>query len=462
MFQAIRWLVFVLPSMLLLMQVLLAPAEGQLWLLIGFGVSAGAGLLALSYLRDLPTIRFSALFLSLLAIPWFYLAGEGQSYFTQAMSLSVLFALAVAGLIGFWLERSGSLMYRRARRLSEEIASKTDWPHELLRCKDIPEVRAFREAIRYDAGPALNLLEHNHPGVRIAALGALEYRAYWAVGQANEVMRVLETDRVPEVRLMAIRALSGQRDRRTTEIMANALCDQDEQVRNAAAESLFVKSERRARDRRWQWMRNGIRLALSSNFMTDEGPILREGQTLSADAVADFVSWVGDRGPLGMRAAETLGVHYSRLIREDPHETSRELIALVENPQTPALLRVQLAKLISHQYKGDIKLMEKLLHGGNPVPLRQMAAETLLTRTGRHPEALAALREIAKLGNRELALDTARIVQHCLNIDLGMAIGQPMPHPASPRAADITRKLLQWAMQSEPSQNAIDLGRSGY
>jgi len=164
-----------------------------------------------------------------------------------------------------------------------------------------------------------------------------------------------------------------------------------------------------------------------------------------------------------VRSAETLGVHYARLIREEPDETSRELIAIVENAQTPAILRVQLAKLISHQYKGDIKLMEKLLHAGNPVPLRQMAAETLLTRTGRHPEALATLREIAKLGNRELALDTARIVQHCLNIDLGIAIGQPMPHPASPRAADITRKLLQWAMQSEPSQNAIDLGgRSGF
>ena len=147
-------------------------------------------------------------------------------------------------------------------------------------------------------------------------------------------------------------------------------------------------------------------------------------------------------------------------MREQPDETARELITLVESPTTSALLRVQLAKLLSTQFNGDLKLMEKLLSAGNPVPLRQMAAEVLLTRTGRHPDALTALREIARLGNRELALDTARIVQHCLNIDLGMAIGQAMPHPSSPRAADITRKLLQWAMQSEPSQNAIDLGAS--
>lgn len=459
---ALRWLAFALPSILLLFLVLLSPLEGQFWLLIGCGVSVGCALLALSVMRDVPPARFSAFFLSIIALPWTFLVHDISLYFMILSSQVILIMASLAGFISYWLERSGSLMYRQARLLSEKIARKTEWPNELIRCKEIPEVQRFRESIRYDASPALNLLDHTHPGVRIAALSALEVRNHWAIGQTNEVMRLVETDRIAEVRLMAIRALGAQRDRRVTEILANALCDQDEEVRNAAAEMLFVKSERRSRDRRWQWMRNGVRQALSSNFMTDQGPILRDGQTLSTEAVADFVGWVGDRGPLGARAAETLGVHYSRLMREDPDESSRELITLVENPQTPALLRVQLARLISNQYKGDIKMMEKLLHAGNPVPLRQMAAETLLIRTGRHQEALATLREIAKLGNRELALDTARIVQHCLNIDLGIAIGQPMPHPASPRAADITRKLLQWAMQSEPSQNAIDLGRSGY
>ncbi|MFT3878846.1 MAG: HEAT repeat domain-containing protein [Gemmatales bacterium] len=460
---ALRWLVFVLPSILLLLQVLLSPVESQFWLLIGFGISAGCGLLALSFFRELPSIRFSCLFLSVLALPWLFISMDLGSYFTRTLSEVILLVMAVSGLCSYWLDRSGAWVYRRARLLSETLARKTDWPKELIRSKDISEAKAFREAIRYDAGPALNLLEHTHPGVRIAALSALEFRTNWTVGQTNEVMRLIESDRVAEVRHMAVRALGNQKDRKTTEILANSLSDQDEAVRHAAAEMLFMKSDRRSRDRRWQWMRNGVRLALSSNFMTDQGPILREGQTLSSEAVADFIAWVGDRGQLGVRSAETLSVHYARLMREEPDETSRELISVVENAQTPAILRVQLAKLISNQYKGDIRLMEKLLHAGNPVPLRQMAAETLLTRTGRHPEALATLREIAKLGNRELALDTARIVQHCLNIDLGMAIGQPMPHPASPRAADITRKLLQWAMQSEPSQNAIDLGgRSGF
>jgi len=229
-------------------------------------------------------------------------------------------------------------------------------------------------------------------------------------------------------------------------------------VRRAACQNLFTKAEGRNRDRRWPWMRNAIRHALSSTILSDAVPLLQEGQLLSDEAVSDFVGWVADRGILGVRAASTLAMHFSRLLREDPESTSRELIKLVEDPHSPAILRIQLARLLSTQYKGDLKLMEKLLFAGNPVPLRQMAAETLLIRTGRHPEALNTLREIAKLGNREIALDTARIVQQCLNIDLGLAVGQTIPHPGSPRAADITRKLLQWAMQSEPSQNAVDLG----
>lgn len=459
---ALRWVAFLLPSILLLTQVLLASSESQFWPLVGFGIVAAISLLALSVFRQVPNAKFSAFFLSILAIPFFFFFPLSPNSLVNDISQVLILFSAIAGFTAFWLQRSGSLMYRKARLLSNRLEHKADWPQELIRCKDVPEVKAFRDAIRYDASPALKLLEHTHPGVRIAALSALEFRSHWTVGQTNEVIRLIEIDRVPEVRLMAIKALGTQRDRRVTEVIANALCDQDEDVRHAAAEMLFSKSERRSRDRRWQWMRNGVRLALSSNFMTDQGPIITEGQTLSNEAISDFVSWVGDRGPLGMRAAETLGEHYGRLMREEPEESARDILSLVENPQTPALLRVQLAKLISSDYKGDLKLMEKLLGAGNPVPLRQMAAEKLLMRTGRHPEALATLREVARLGNRELALDTARIVQHCLNIDLGIAIGQPMPHPASPRAADITRKLLQWAMQSEPSQNVIDLGRSTF
>ena len=127
---ALRWLVFLLPSILLLVQVLLAPVDGQLWLLIGFGASAGCGLLALSIFRELPSIRFSALFLSIIALPWLFIYSEPSSYFSQTLSQVILLFFALCGLCAFWLDRSGSWVYRRARLLSETIARKTDWPKE--------------------------------------------------------------------------------------------------------------------------------------------------------------------------------------------------------------------------------------------------------------------------------------------------------------------------------------------
>lgn len=456
-----RWLVFLLPTGLLTADALAAPADDQFWLSVGVGVSVLFAFVLLAGLRRVPAVRLSAVVMPITALPWLlFLPPAAGHEGERAVFEAVLMALPLLGVALYWIERSGALMYRRARKLSNRLTRMTGWASDLSAVKDMPIVQRFRDAIQFDAGPALTLLDHAHPAVRVAALAALENRQHWRTGQPNEVLKVLETDRVPEVRLGAVRALASLRDRRPTEVLAQTLSDPDQRVRDAVAEILFSRGERRLRDRQWQWMRTGVRSALSSNYLYEDGPILKEGQLLSPEAVNDFVGWVADRGPLGARAAETVAVHYARLMREQPDETAHELIELVESSQTSALLRVQLAKLLSNQFHGDLKLMEKLLGGGNPVPLRQMAAEVLLTRTGRHPDALTALREIARLGNRELALDTARIVQHCLNIDLGMAIGQPMPHPSSPRAADITRKLLQWAMQSEPSQNAIDLGSS--
>src|SRR5437763_12217974 len=104
---ALRWLVFLLPSILLLVQVLLAPADSQFWLLIGFGVSAGCGLLALSIFRELPSIRFSSLFLALIALPWLFISSDPGSYYTRTLSQVVLLFIAICGLCAFWLDRSG-------------------------------------------------------------------------------------------------------------------------------------------------------------------------------------------------------------------------------------------------------------------------------------------------------------------------------------------------------------------
>lgn len=457
MVQAVRWLVSLFPGVWLLVESFMAPAESQVWLWAGAGICFLIAVVLFMFGRR-TSIRLSALVVPLAGYLWLVIVKPAGNPLMRSLTESLFILMPLSSIGAFWLVRSGAFMYRHARMMMKKLTQKTDWPANLSECRSVPDVVLFRQTIQFDAGPALDLLDHAHPAVRVAALAALEQRMHWRIGQVERILRLLEGERIPEVRIAAIAALSNVRSRRATEALALLLADPDDGVRKTACQTLFTKAEGRNRDRRWPWMRNAVRHALSSVVLSDAVPLLQEGQLLSDEGVSDFVGWVADRGILGVRAATTLATHFSRLLREDPEATSRELIKLVEDPHTPAILRIQLARLLSTQYKGDLKLMEKLLFAGNPVPLRQMAAETLLIRTGRHPEALNTLREIARLGNREIALDTARIVQQCLNIDLGLAVGQTIPHPGSPRAADITRKLLQWAMQSEPSQNAVDLG----
>ena len=70
--------------------------------------------------------------------------------------------------------------------------------------------------------------------------------------------------------------------------------------------------------------------------------------------------------------------------------------------------------LLRHQLL-DGALLEVLVESGNPVPLRLVAADALLA-AGPHDSAVAALRDIARLPNREIALATADVVQRRLGV----------------------------------------------
>ena len=57
---------------------------------------------------------------------------------------------------------------------------------------------------------------------------------------------------------------------------------------------------------------------------------------------------------------------------------------------------------------------------------------------------------------------SAAVVQRCLSVDLGLAIGQPLPAVNSRQAAEVTRRVMVWAAQVEsgaltaPQDAAID------
>ena len=41
------------------------------------------------------------------------------------------------------------------------------------------------------------------------------------------------------------------------------------------------------------------------------------------------------------------------------------------------------------------------------------------------------------------------MVQRRLGVDLGLALGEPLPPSHSRQAAEVTRRLMQWAMQPD-------------
>jgi hypothetical protein len=226
--------------------------------------------------------------------------------------------------------------------------------------------------------------------------------------------------------------------------LAEFLRDPSWEVRKAATEALLWDTEHR-----WAWIRHAVRRTLSDAAHQDDGPLLHPGQMLSTEAVKDFMAWIAEKGVLSVRSALTLSVHYERALNENPEPALvQELRTIVSDPHAPPVLRMELAHLLNANHLFNKDMQEKLLDPMNPAPLRLIAAEALLT-VGNHGGAVTALRDVARMPNREIALATADVVQRRLGIDLGLAIGQPLPQVNSRQAAEVTRRVMKWAMQGD-------------
>jgi hypothetical protein len=151
-----------------------------------------------------------------------------------------------------------------------------------------------------------------------------------------------------------------------------------------------------------------------------------------------------------MRSAQTLAVHYERLVNEMPDaELIDGLIRQLADYHSAAPLRIELARLLRDGHFLTRHVLIRLIESANPAPLRLMAAEALLEEDPGRPDAIAALREVARLPNREIALHTAGIVQRLLGVDMGLPADQPPPACQSRLAADVTRRVMLWAAQPE-------------
>jgi hypothetical protein len=435
--------------------VLLVCALGRphlaLWLGIIFQLGFIVGLRVMNGPRGWHVLGMPALVSYLTAISWLWL-GVGiheptDPVFHFAVSVLLVVSLCVFGLQ--ILSDSGAQEMRNARMLARRLEDRRNWPEDLAGCRALPEVKALREAVHIDPVPALAMLLQPRPQIRIAALAALEFRKHWEPGQAELVLSVAQHAQEPEVRAAAIMALANVDDRLLVERLAEYLRDPSPEVRRAATEALLWNTERR-----WPWIRPAIRAALADSICEQDGPLIPNGQMLSAEAMNDLTAWAAEKGIMAIRAALTLGVHYERLLNQERDNfLIQDLQQQLANPNAATPLRMELARLLKKDNLLPRDLHEKLLDSANPAPLRLIAAEALLAE-GKHPAAVVALREVARLPNREIALATAEIVQRRLGMDLGLSLGQELPPVQSRQAADVTRRVMTWAAQNENADQA--------
>ena len=191
------------------------------------------------------------LYLTAEAWLWF---GDGINDWFTHLCKGLLIGIPIVVFGYQTLIESGAPVMRRAHGLARRLAQRNDWPTELVQCRTLPEVKAFRATLAYDAAPALALLQHDRKEVRVAALAALEFRKEWRPGQAELVMQTAQRSEEPAVRAAAVLALGNLEDRMMIETLAQFLNDPNREVRRSAVEALLWDSEHR-----WSWIRFAVR-----------------------------------------------------------------------------------------------------------------------------------------------------------------------------------------------------------
>ncbi|MBM3995801.1 MAG: HEAT repeat domain-containing protein [Planctomycetes bacterium] len=457
-----RGVVLLVPSAFLTVAAIRSWDQQKPWLLLG-GIAFQLLVMLWTFLSARSwnqPIGPALVTLYLTAVAWLWFGDGVNDWFTH-LSKGVLIGFPII-VFGFQtLIESGAPMLRDANILADRLSNRQDWPADLLQCRVLPEVKAFRASLAYDAAPALALLDHPRIEVRVAALLALEFRKDWRPGQAEYVMQIAQRAEEPVVRAAAVLALGNLEDRQMIEALAQFLNDPSQEVRRAAIEALLWEGENC-----WAWIRFAIRRNMSDPLFRDDGPLLPEGQLLIPEMVNDMTAWCAEKGQISARAAETLAAHFNRLMCERIDPT---LVAWIRqqlaDPQTPAVLRVELGRLMQVHKILDDELLDQMLDPGTPATLRLIACETILSQETGDPMlrsvAVSCLKDLARLPNREIALGTADVVQRRLGVDLGIGLGQPLPPVNSRQAGDVVRRLLAWANQGDDELEQSGAPRGG-
>ncbi|MFL5244882.1 MAG: HEAT repeat domain-containing protein [Gemmataceae bacterium] len=440
-----RIVILLLPAGLVLGSLIRQPnkANNALWISAACQIAACIACL-LNHRNYRQPVNSVVMILYLAALSCFWIsAASTEDWFVQlSQALLIIVPLLFFGL--HIVRGSGAPAVRYARGLAQRLADRKDLPLNLDDCRSLPEVKALREALQIDAAPALELLENAPPAVQVAALAALEFRKDWRPGQAEKILKIAQTSKEPAVRAAGVAALANVDKVNVLEPLADFLRDPASEVRQAAREALLWDL-----NQRWRWLHLPIRRALGDPICFNDGPMKLNDGRLPPEAVNDYTAWVSEGGMIGQRAAQALSIHYGQILADSPKKSDINILHyLVADPHTSPILRLELAKLLQDYGELDISLLEKLLDSSNPAPLRLLAVKALLAK-GPNGEALGALKDLARLPNREIALATAELIQGSLGIDLGLPAGEAPPALHTRQATEIARRVMAWASQRD-------------
>jgi hypothetical protein len=384
----------------------------------------------------------------LLALAWFWIGAGQEQHWYPYVAQAVLLVIPLCIFARQTLYSTGAATQRRARDLAARLASRTKWPKDLAECRTWPEVKAFREALYLDATPALKLLEHARHEVHFAALVALEFHKNWRAGQAERVLKAAADADEPEVRAAAVLATANVEDRFLVENVANYLADPSPMVRRAASEALLWDLENR-----WSWIRNAVRKALANPEATGDSVNAFAYLALPTAAVDDMISWTTEKGLLAQRTAKVLAGYYTKRLEVDTEgEVCRKLCRAITRTKLSSALRVELARVLCARQQLTQQAAEALLDAANSVPLRLIAAESLLQQ-GHIDLVKPTLLDLARIPNRELALLTARVVQRFMGVDLGLTLSEPLPPLNTRQAQDVVIRLIRWAQEQTAGES---------
>src|SRR5947209_4328549 len=189
----VRLTVLLLPSGLLLVEALRQNGRTNLMLWLGTGFQLLVCTLTLLTRGGWRQVLGpSVIVLYTIAFGWMWLGTSGAETWYSHLVQAILLVVPLVVFALHTLADSGAPVLRRARLLADRLAGRQDWPSDLALCRTLPDVKALREALHFDATPALALLSHARPQVRIAALAALEFRKEWRPGQAELVLSVAQ------------------------------------------------------------------------------------------------------------------------------------------------------------------------------------------------------------------------------------------------------------------------------